>query len=76
MPQLSLYLDEATMGELRKRASLRNTSLSKHVVELIKNDTAAGWPEGYWDLFGSIRDSSFVAPNELSFERDAPRGTF
>ncbi|HIY82754.1 MAG TPA: antitoxin [Candidatus Rubneribacter avistercoris] len=74
MPQLSLYLDEATMGELRKRASLRNVSLSKHVAELIRNDAATGWPEGYWDLFGSVADSSFVAPSELSFAYDAPRG--
>lgn len=76
MPQLSLYLDESTMGELRRRATLRNTSLSKHVVELIRNDTASGWPQGYWDLFGSIGDPTFVEHKELPFGLDAPRGSF
>lgn len=25
---------------------------------------AKGWPEGWFDLYGSIRDESFVAPDD------------
>ena len=76
MAQLSLYLEDETMGALRKKAALANMSLSKYVADLIRGDVANGWPTGYWDLFGSIADETFCEPAELSFEVDGERGTW
>lgn len=73
MPQLSLYLDETTMGELRDRAEQRNTSLSKYVGSLLREDATSKWPEGFFDLYGSIDDDTFVRPPELDPSLDRPR---
>lgn len=74
MPQLSLYLDEKCMGRLRADAADAGLSLSKYVNRVINERSAAhGWPEGYWDLFGSLEGDSLVVPGELSFASDRPR---
>lgn len=74
MAQLSLYLDDATMDDLRKAAQTDGVSLSHYVAALVHERTASGWPEGYWKLYGCIADDTFEAPAQLSFEHDAPRG--
>lgn len=71
MARLSLYLENEKMDALRKKAALANTSLSKYVVKLIDDDATGGWPDGYWDLFGSIEDETFCEPKELSFAATA-----
>ncbi|MDR1712680.1 MAG: antitoxin [Coriobacteriales bacterium] len=63
MPQLSLYLDAQTMKLVEKNAKLEQSSLSKYVASLIKDRNAQHWPSGFWDLYGSIDDDSFVAPS-------------
>ncbi len=30
-----------------------------------ERSVARGWPEGYWDLFGSLKDDSLAVPGEL-----------
>lgn len=73
MPQLSLYLDEVTMGGLRDRAKQNDVSLSKYVRSLLRQDTTSKWPEGFFDLYGSIDDDTFVRPPELDPALDRPR---
>lgn len=67
MPQLSLYLDDPSMDLLRSKSELAHVSMSKYVVELIRQSEQRGvWPSGYWDeVYGSIADPSFVAPPDL-----------
>ena len=74
MPQLSLYLDDPTMDMLRRNSEHAHLTLSKYVVRLIRQDDAEkGWPEGYWDeVYGSLDDSSFVAPEEVDVPLDEP----
>lgn len=75
MPQLSLYLDDETMANLRADAAREGTSLSKYANKVISERSALrGWPKGYWDLFGSLDDGSFRAPAELDIALDRPRG--
>lgn len=76
MPQLSLYLDDVTMEALRKRASLRGVSLSRYASELVKQDAAVGWPEGYWDLYGSVDDDAFAESEDDPFVRDGSQEDF
>jgi len=70
MPQLSLYLDEAMMGEMKIGASAEGVSLSRFAANAIKdrlhtpNRIAA---DGHWErLYGLLaNDDSFVRPDQL-----------
>ncbi len=39
-----------------------NAEFEVEVVVRAKNPSGDGWPPGYFDLFGSIADESFVRP--------------
>ena len=41
-----------------------------------KTDYTDSYPPGYFDLFGSIDDSSFVEPEELSWELESKKEFF
>lgn len=41
-----------------------------------KTDCTDSYPKGYFDLFGSIDDPSFVEPEELSWELEAKKEFF
>ena len=76
MPQLSLYLDDAAMEDLRKRAAQEGLSLSRFARSQICARPASKWPEGFWQTYGALCDESFVLPEKLDFAMDAPRGSF
>lgn len=73
MPQLSLYLDDGILKMVEKAAKLSNTSISKRgkrkVIQSLENE----WPDGYFELFGSIGDASFEAPAKLDKINTTPR---
>lgn len=73
MPQLSLYIDEETLRKLETAAKLENLSISKYVVQKLNETMSASWPNGYADLFGSIRDDSFDVTPPPEFSTDSPR---
>ena len=60
MPQLSLYLDDATMETLRHAALAENVSMSKYASSLIRDRAQHGsWPQGYWErVYGCLADVS------------------
>ncbi len=73
MPQLSLYMTEDEMDFLRKGASDAGMSISKFARSILASGQAgSGWPEGYFDLYGSCPDSD-VAIDDLPWELDCPR---
>lgn len=82
MPQVSLYVDDETMGKLRQDAKREGVSLSRHVVSRLKAtgrcDTPSGLPEGYFrNLYGCLSDDdSFVRPPQLGYSLDVPRSAF
>ena len=72
MPQLSLYITDENLETLRKRAAEEGLSLSKYTNDLIRRDAeGGGWPEGFWDLYGSIDDPLFIAPEDPAPNDDA-----
>jgi hypothetical protein len=73
MPQISLYVDQATLEKIEKRAKQNKTSISKWVGNNLKKSLEDDYPEGFFDLFGSIKDDSFVEPDEIDPKYDAPR---
>ena len=77
MSQLCLYLDDATMSKLRCESEKANRSLSRYVSDLINEQRiASAWPEGYWSIYGALKDPSFVVPAELSLSADGPLPEF
>lgn len=72
MPQLSLYLDDATMDMLRERSARSQDSMSKYVAKLIQRDDACdAWPQGYWEnVCGSVSDPTFVVPDDAGIPLD------
>ncbi len=73
MPQLSLYLDEATLKKVEKAAKINKVSVSKWVRNNVIRSLQNEWPEGFFELFGSIRDDSFRSPEELTSIATVPR---
>ena len=58
MPQLSLYVDDATMETLRTSAQGEGVSMSKYAAGLIRDRAQqGGWPQGYWEsVYGCLTD--------------------
>jgi hypothetical protein len=73
MPQLSLYLDNKTLELVQKQARNESVSLSKYVSGVLKTHVSGNWPQNYWTLFGSVKDRTFVAAEELDFTGDIKR---
>lgn len=72
MPQLSLYLDDATMESLRSDAGCENVSLSQYARELIQNRAESAWPKSFWATYGALDDPTFAEPPELDASLDEP----
>lgn len=82
MPQVSLYVDDQAMEELRADAAREGTSLSKYVAARIRRDSqlgvVSGAPTQLLDkLYGCLADDdSFARPPQLEYDFDAPRLAF
>ena len=66
MPQVSLYLSETEMTELKEQASRANLSLSAFTRKLLKDNTAINNDvQGWWNrVSGKLTDNTFVAPED------------
>lgn len=73
MPQISLYIDKATMQKVKKAAKAEDESISKWVGKQLKKSLEEDYPVDFENLFGSIQDETFTEPQQLSTEADAPR---
>lgn len=72
MPQLSLYITDENLETLRSRSRQEGMSMSKYANRLIEQDASnAGWPRGFWELYGAIDDDSFVVPPDSPPTDDA-----
>lgn len=78
MPQLSLYLDDETMNDLRTNAQRENISLSKYVAGLLKDSKCSqNWIEEWLnEVYGCIpNDYEWELPEDppaLPFEVEHP----
>ena len=75
MSQLTIYLDEASMKDVKKSAKRENVSVSlwarRRLCEAIRHT----WPRDYFDLFGALRDSDLARPAQGDLAADSPRKT-
>jgi len=72
MPQVSIYIDRQMLERIESISKKEHLSLSKVVARSIERYVNESWPEGYADLFGSIKDDSFKR-NVESLNKDAKR---
>lgn len=73
MPQLSIYLDEKTLREIEIAAKIEQISISKYVVQRVKDSLCHEWPQNYENLFGAIEDDTFNTTHQDSYEDDVKR---
>lgn len=65
MPQLSLYLTDKEMADLRESAERAGMSMSKYAAQaIVEKEQRREWPAGFFDLYGSIDDPSFTVPGD------------
>ena len=72
MPQLSLYIDDTTMGILKTSAREEGVSMSRYTSRLIRdNARCGGWPSGYWEsVYGCLDEGFDLTDDDLHPERD------
>ena len=73
MPQVSLYIDKETLEKMEAQARKNHTSLSRWVGNSLKHLIKGDYPEGFFGLFGSVKDDTFGRPEHLSFGTDSRR---
>lgn len=71
MPQLHLYVSDATADRIRDKANALDLPVSRYLALLAEEACGGAWPPGYLDeIFGSCPD--FVVPDEPPYEPIPP----
>jgi hypothetical protein len=73
MPQISLYIDEKTLEKVENAALKQHVSISKWVADQLRARIEPSYPTGFEKLFGSVKDKSFIRPDEIASSRDIIR---
>ncbi len=75
MAQLTIYLDRETQTKAKLAAKRANCSVSRWAREHLSAaaDEKQSWPEGYFELFGSVKDASFKEAEAIDPELESPR---
>lgn len=73
MPQLNVYMDSETLAKVENAAKEEGCSISKWVRKSVQNSLSKGWPQGYFNVFGSLKGMGLKRPEQGSFAHDAPR---
>ena len=74
MAQITIYMNEETMKKIKTAARKEHDSVSRWVKKRLVKSLENKWPEGFFDLFGSLKDDdSFKAPEELDWKLDRKR---
>ena len=71
MAQLSLYVDDSMMEDLRRDAAREGKTLSKFVAGVLKDHAENNrWPHGFFNLYGACEDGVLVEPPDEPFDLD------
>jgi hypothetical protein len=73
MSQLTIYLDEAAMRDVKKSARREKVSVSLWARRRLCEAIRHAWPPDYFSLFGALKDSHLARPPQGTFDRDAAR---
>lgn len=70
MAQVSLYIEDAKLETLRRKAAAEGLSLSRYVARSLDAASTQGWSEGFFDLYGSLPDLQLPADDPTSLRLD------
>jgi len=72
MPTRSVYLSDDLYEKVRSFAKREGVSLSAYISKVLKEGLDNRWPEGYFDLVGSLKDDEYplVISGELTWGSD------
>jgi hypothetical protein len=73
MAQLTVYIDDETRQRIEVAARQAEVSISQWVKKRLSTALETEWPEGYFELLGSLRADDFESPPELRPEDDSAR---
>ncbi|MBF0387817.1 MAG: toxin-antitoxin system, antitoxin component [Candidatus Omnitrophica bacterium] len=73
MAQLTIYLDDETLKRIEKSARQEKGSVSAWVKRRLTVSLEEGWPAGYFDLFGSLKEADLKRPAQLPSSADRRR---
>lgn len=70
MVHLHCSVSDEIAKQAQRCAAESGLSLSRYLAELVKRDIgiSAGWPEGYFDLFGKWEGAPLERPTPLPLE--------
>jgi len=73
MAQLTVYIDDETLAKVERSARMANISISRWVREKLSEIVATEWPDGFFDLFGSLSEGDLDRPAQPAANTDLPR---
>lgn len=73
MAQLTIYLDTQIIKKIEEAAREENLSVSKWVRQKLEYALNKEWPNSYFSLFGSLKDSDLKEAEEIDFTNDVQR---
>jgi len=73
MAQLTVYIDDETRTKIEVAAKRAETSVSRWVRERLSSALETEWPDGYFNLIGSLKGVSIKRPAQLRSEDDVTR---
>jgi hypothetical protein len=68
MPHLDVYVDARTLKKIRAAARKDRVTLSKWVRRALTRAMTNSWPEGYFEVLGSLAGSDLSRPDQGRFE--------
>ena len=71
MPQLNLYVNDEFLNRIRAAARMANMSISKWVRTKLLGVMVETWPDGYFDVFGSLAGEDLARPLQGNLADDA-----
>ena len=69
MAQLHCYVPDEVAKRFQEKAKHAHLSVSKYLARLIKNEIDSGWPENYFELFGSWEGDPLERPAQGEYEQ-------
>jgi hypothetical protein len=73
MSQMTIYLDDASIKAIKRSARRERVSVSNWARRRLSESVRDAWPEGYFSLFGALRDSDLARPSQTDLAADADR---
>jgi hypothetical protein len=71
MTQLHCYVPDEVAKRLSDKAKQAGVPVSRYLAGLVRKDTEAQWPKGYFELFGTWKGGPLARPPQGEFEQRA-----